>query len=117
MEFDNNRPIYLQIADNFCERILMGDLAPDARIPSVREYGAEIGVNPNTVARSYERLTETGVIYNKRGIGFFVSANAREIVLKSERESFLNVELPAFRRRAELLSISPEELIEKIKQQ
>lgn len=115
MEFDNNKPIYLQIADAFCERILSGELNPDDRIPSVREHGAQIGVNPNTVARSYERLTDSGIIFNKRGIGFFVTGNAREIILENERRSFFETELPAFRRRAELLSIRPEELIEKLK--
>ena len=115
MEFDSNRPIYLQIADSFCERILVGELSPEDRIPSVREFGAEIGVNPNTVARSYERLTETGVIYNKRGIGFFVAPSAREIVLESERSRFFGTELPAFRRLAELLSITTDELINHLK--
>ena len=71
MEFNSNRPIYLQICDWICERILSGDLAPDSRIQSVREFGAEIGVNPNTVMRSYEKLTADGIIYNKRGIGYF----------------------------------------------
>ena len=58
MEFDSNKPIYIQIADNLCERILSGEFKPGGRIPSVREWGAEIGVNPNTVARSYEILTD-----------------------------------------------------------
>ena len=52
MEFDNNKPIYVQIADNICERVLSGEFKPGDRIPSVREWGARIGVNPNTVARS-----------------------------------------------------------------
>ena len=110
MEFDSNKPIYLQIADAFCDRILSGELSPEDRIPSVREYGAEIGVNPNTVARSYEQLTDTGVIYNKRGIGFFVASDARATVLQAQRRNFFETELPAFRRRAELLGITPEEL-------
>ena len=67
MEFDSNKPIYIQIADNLCERILSGEFKPGGRIPSVREWGAEIGVNPNTVARSYEILTDRKVIYNQRG--------------------------------------------------
>ena len=73
MEFDSNKSIYLQIYDAICESILSGSLCADARIASVREYGAEIGVNPNTVMRSYEKLTNDGIIYNKRGIGYFIS--------------------------------------------
>lgn len=105
MEFNSNRSIYLQICDAICERILSGDLAPDARIPSVREYGAEIGVNPNTVMRSYEKLTAEGIIYNRRGIGYFISAEARTIVLEAQRKEFMENELPAILRRMELLGI------------
>ena len=64
MEFDSNRPIYLQILDAICDQILEGTLQPDGRIPSVRDYGAQLGVNPNTIMRSYEKLTNDGIIYN-----------------------------------------------------
>ncbi len=107
MEFNSNKSIYLQICDSICERILSGDLAPDARIPSVREYGAEIGVNPNTIMRSYEKLTSEGIIYNRRGIGYFISTDAREIVLEAQRKDFLENELPAIRRRMALLGLDP----------
>ena len=56
MEFNSNKAIYLQISDIICEKILSGELKADDRIPSVREYGASIGVNPNTVMRTYEKL-------------------------------------------------------------
>ena len=110
MEFDSNKPIYLQIADVICNRILQGDLKGEDRIPSVREYGAQIGVNPNTVARTYDTLTERGVIYNKRGIGFFVAENACQIIRKESREIFLKDELPAFAAKARLLGIDNNEL-------
>lgn len=110
MEFDSNKPIFLQICDDVYEKILTGRLERDQRIPSVRDYGAEIGVNPNTVMRAYEKLTGEGVIYNKRGIGYFISMGAREIVLTREREEFLHKELPEIRRRMELLGISPDVL-------
>lgn len=105
MEFDDNRPIYIQIADAISDRVLSGDLKPGARIPSVREWAAEIGVNPNTVARSYELLTERGVIFNRRGIGFFLADDSVEIIRADNRRTFLDEELPAFLRRAELLGI------------
>lgn len=113
MEFDNNRPIYLQIYDTICERILSGEFAPDDRIPSVREYGADIGVNPNTVMRTYEKLTSDNIIFNKRGIGYFVSPDADKTVLANERKKFINEELPAIRKRMELLGIDFSELSEK----
>lgn len=108
MDFDSNRPIYLQICDAICERILSGELGTDSRLLSVREYGAGIGVNPSTVMRSYEKLTEDGIIYNKRGIGYFVAQDAPRIVLEKERKSFIENEVPAFLHRMRLLGLGKE---------
>ncbi len=105
MDFHNEKPIYLQIADVFCEQILSGQLKADDRIPSVREYGAQIGVNPNTVMRVYEKLTAEGIIYNKRGIGYFVSADARNRILEAQKAEFLAKEVPAILRKLELLGL------------
>ena len=105
MEFNSNKPIYLQICDAICEQILSGTLRPDERIPSVREYGAEIGVNPNTIMRSYEKLTADGIIYNRRGIGYFISPDALETVLEAQRKDFLENELPQILKRMKLLGL------------
>ena len=107
MEFNSNKSIYLQICDAICEQILSGTLRPDERIPSVREYGAEIGVNPNTIMRSYEKLTADGIIYNRRGIGYFICENALETVLEAQRKEFMEEELPQILRRMKLLGIDP----------
>lgn len=107
MEFNSNKSIYLQICDAICEQILSGTLRPDERIPSVREYGAEIGVNPNTIMRSYEKLTADGIIYNKRGIGYFISPDALGTVLEAQRKDFLKNELPQILKRMKLLGIDP----------
>lgn len=105
MNFNADKPIYLQIADSISERILSGELKGDDRIPSVREYGAEIGVNPNTMMRSYDKLLSEEILYNKRGIGYFVAPDAREKVLSVQREAFLREELPIIRRRMQLLGL------------
>ena len=110
MEFNSNKSIYLQICDSICEQILSGELEADARIPSVREYGSNIGVNPNTVMRSYEKLTSDGIIYNKRGIGYFICPDAKETVLQAQRREFIENEVPAFLKRMELLGITLEEI-------
>ncbi len=105
MDFHGEKPIYLQIADVFCENILAGALKADDRIPSVREYGAQIGVNPNTVMRVYEKLTADEIIYNKRGIGYFVSPDARKKILEVQKTEFLEKDVPAIRRKMELLGL------------
>mgnify|MGYP002520020585 FL=1 len=108
MEFDSNKPIYLQILDNICDQILDGTLKPDGRILSVREYGANLGVNPNTIMRSYEKLTNDGIIYNRRGLGYFISPDAREKVLDIKRKEFIDTVLPKIRRQMQLLGIGTE---------
>lgn len=110
MEFNSNKSIYLQICDVIYEAILNGELLPDTRIPSVREYGAEVGVNPNTVMRAYEKLTGEGIIYNRRGIGYFISSDARETVLHEQKKEFLENEMPKIIRRMNLLGIDISEL-------
>ncbi len=105
MNFNTDKPIYLQIADVISNRILAGDLKGGDRIPSVREYGADIGVNPNTMMRSYETLTDDGIIYNKRGIGYFVADDAKETVLAAQRKDFIEKEVPAIRERMKLLGL------------
>lgn len=108
MEFDVNRPIYLQIYDTICDQVLSGALVPDGRIPSVREYGAQLGVNPNTIMRTYEKLMTDGIIYNKRGLGFFISQDAREKVLEYKKTEFVNETVPKIRRQLQLLGFGPE---------
>ena len=111
MEFNAHKPIYLQICSQLYEQILRGDLKADDRIPSVRDYGIQLGVNPNTIMRSYEHMTAAGVIYNKRGIGYFVAENAKELVLSQMKEEFLKDELPQVIKKMHLLGISTEDFI------
>jgi DNA-binding transcriptional regulator YhcF (GntR family) len=107
MDFQADKPIYLQIADGICDRILSGELASADRIPSVREYGAELGVNPNTMMRSYDKLLTEGIVYNKRGIGYFIAPDAREKILEQQRRVFLEKEVPAIKARMILLGLDP----------
>ncbi len=111
MDFVGDKPIYLQIYDTICERILSGGIAAGDRVPSVRETGAELGVNPNTVMRSFEKLTADGIIFNKRGIGYFVSENATEIVLAAQRKDFLENCLPQMLKRMRLLGLDAAQLL------
>lgn len=106
MEFNPHKPIYLQICSQMYERILNGELKSEDRIPSVRELGVELGVNPNTIMRSYENMTNAGIIYNKRGIGYFIAENAKDLVLKLMKDEFLNTELPEVVKKMKLLGIT-----------
>lgn len=112
MEFSEEKPIWRQIYDLVCTRILSGEWTENSRIVSVRELAADVGVNPNTVMRSYEKLESDKIIYNRRGIGFFVVEGAKDHILEIERSEFLTRELPVLLERMRLLGITLEEFTE-----
>ena len=110
MEFNEPRSIYLQIADQIRERILQGEWQDGERIPSIRELAIELGVNPNTVTRSYQALLDWGIVANQRGRGYFVSERAAERALTGMREEFVRDELPRVVRAMQTLGIGLDEL-------
>jgi DNA-binding transcriptional regulator YhcF (GntR family) len=110
MEFKDNEPIYLQIAGYVSEQILLGKWAAEDKVPSVRELAVALQVNPNTVMRTYEQLQNQEVIYNKRGIGFFVAPDALRKIKTFRKERFLQQDLPEFFRNLFLLEISLDEI-------
>lgn len=110
MDFKSSKGIFLQIADNLCHQILDGKLKPGDRVPSVRDLAGEFEVNRNTVMRTYTNLQEAGIFDNKRGIGFFISENAVELVLASEKTNFFTNELPDFIRKVNLLKLNSTDL-------
>lgn len=111
-DFSNtNRAIYLQIADEIADRVVLGQLQPDCRVPSVREYAAQVGVNVNTVVKAYDQLSDDGVIYNKRGLGYFVAPDAAARIAARRREEFIDGGvIDNFFKQLSMLGISEEEL-------
>lgn len=112
MDFRNTKSIFLQIADNISERVVEGRYAPGDKIPSVRELAAEMGVNPNTVVRTFNELQSRGIIENKRGVGYFVGEDAPDLIRQWKKKEFFETDLPAFMHQVKLLGISFEELKE-----
>lgn len=110
MQFKDEKAIYIQIAEFVMEKILTGEWLPDQKIPSVRDLGGELEVNPNTVMRAYDMLQQQDIIYNKRGLGFFVGGVARDSVKNLKKRQFIEVELPQFFHNLNLLGISMEEI-------
>lgn len=110
MEFKDNQSIYLQIADLFCENILLNKWNSGDRIPSVREMAVNIEVNPNTVMRTFTYLQDKGIIFNKRGIGYFVAEDGLEKTKALRKENFMSQELPLIFKEMSLLNISLEDV-------
>ena len=111
MRFSDDKPIYLQIADIVATRILSGDYKPGERIPALREFSAELEVNINTVIRSLDYLQQNGIIYNKRGLGFFVESSAIESIKAVRRKLFLETTIPKVAAEMQVLGITWDEVM------
>ena len=105
MNFNNEKAIYLQMADRLCDEIVAGQYHDDERIPSVREYAVLLQVNINTAMKAYDQLARDEIIYNKRGIGYFVKAGARQKIMAARRTEFMQQQLPELFRNMRLLGI------------
>lgn len=105
MEFRESQPIYLQIADHVCEKILLQEWSPGDRIPSVREFAVMTSVNPNTIMRTYEFLQEKEIIHIVRGIGFSVSEKGLRNAQTYRRTQFIERDMPFFFRSMVLLDL------------
>ncbi|MCI6672674.1 MAG: GntR family transcriptional regulator [Prevotella sp.] len=112
MNFNNNKAIYEQIADRLCDEIIAGQYKSDGRIPSVREYAVTLEVNTNTAVKAYELLAREEIIYNKRGLGYFVAPEAPKQIAIQRKKEFLQTMLPEVFRQMELLSIDIGEVIQ-----
>lgn len=110
MEFDASKPIFQQIADTLLALILQGKWPSEERIPSVRDIAVEFEVNPNTAMRSYTYLQERDIIFNKRGVGYFVAPEGATKALNVKREEFLNQDIPKLFEKMETIEMSIEEL-------
>jgi len=88
INFDESKPIYLQIADAIKKAIVRGEYGMGDKVPSVRELAIELKVNPNTVQHAYQELLREEVIFTKRGQGNFVTEDPEK--LRELRESMLN---------------------------
>ena len=110
MIFTNDKAIYIQMADRLCDEILADKYKDDDRIPSVREYAVLLEVNANTVVKAYDELSRANIIYNKRGLGYFVTPGAKKQILKARKKEFMKERLPELFRQMQLLGITLEDV-------
>lgn len=115
--FTQDRPIYLQISDRICDEILAGTYGDDMRIPSVRDYGAMLQVNTNTAVKAYEQLSRDGIIYQRRGMGYFVTAGARDRIMEQRREQLMKTTLSKLFDDMKLLNISIDDVVREYNKQ
>ena len=110
-EWNDSQPIYRQLRDRVVAMILDGVLNESDPLPSVRNVAAEFRVNPLTVLKAYQELVDEELVEKKRGLGMFVKAGARNLLLKGERQKFLAEHWPRVAATIQRLGITPKELM------
>jgi GntR family transcriptional regulator len=116
-EWNDSQPIYRQLRDRVVAMILDGVLKEGDPLPSVRNVAAEYRVNPLTVLKSYQELVDEQLVETKRGLGMFVNAGARNLLLKGESRKFLAEEWPRVAATIQRLGLTPRELLRAAKRQ
>src|SRR5690606_34250939 len=114
-QWSDDQPIYRQLQQEVTDLILRGDAGEGESVPSVRQLSADYRINHLTVAKAYQALVDEGLLEKRRGLGMFVAAGARAVLLAREREKFMAQELPAFWQRARDLGLNEKELVDKIR--
>jgi GntR family transcriptional regulator len=110
-EWNDSQPIYRQLRDRVVAMILDGVLKEGDPLPSVRNVAAEYRVNPLTVLKGYQQLVDEGLVESRRGLGMFINAGARSMLLLGERQRFLGEEWPRIHAIIQRLGLKAEELL------
>ena len=110
MEFQNNNPIFLQITDWICDKVLRGEIQIGQQLPSVRDLAVQLEVNPNTVQRSFERLISQDIVVTQRGKGNYLTADAFSRIEDFRRQRLLDEALPKLADEMMLLGVKPAEV-------
>ena len=111
-EWNDNQPIYRQLRDRVVAMILDGVLKEGDPLPSVRNVAAEDRVNPLTVLKGYQQLVDEDLVEKRRGLGMFIKAGARNLLLQGERKKFLAEQWPRVYATIQRLGLKPEELLQ-----
>ena len=113
----DGQPIYRQLRDRVVDMILDDVLKEGDPLPSVRNVAAESRVNPLTVLKAYQELVGEQLVETKRGLGMFVKAGARDLLLQAETQKFLSEQWPRIAATIQRLGLTPEELLEAAKRE
>jgi GntR family transcriptional regulator len=111
-EWNDNQPIYRQLRQRVIAMILDGVLKEGDPLPSVRNVAAEYRVNPLTVLKSYQELADEELVEKRRGLGLFIKAGARQVLLEGERQKFVGEEWPRILATIQRLGLKAEELLD-----
>ncbi len=105
MNFKPNYPIYLQVADVICEKLLKGEWRNGDKLPALKDLAVTTSVNPNTVIKSLGYLVDNNILSTQRGVGYFLTDNARAITMDLKRKQFVDEVLPEVFASMDLLGL------------
>ena len=111
---DENRPIFVQIAERIENDIIAGELAEETQVPSTNQFASFYQINPATAAKGVNLLVDQGILYKKRGLGMYVAPGAREKLLEKRREQFFEQYVAPMLQEAEKLGITMDQVTEMI---
>ena len=115
-QWNDSQPIYWQLKERTIAMILDGTLTEGEALPSVRTVASDFQLNPITVSKSYQALVDDDLVEKRRGLGMFIRTGARQKLMESERQKFLNEEWPAMVLRIQQLGLDTNKLIQSAKE-
>ena len=110
-DWNDSQPIYRQLRDRVVHMILEGALKEGDPLPSVRNVAADYRVNPLTVLKGYQQLVDEELVEKRRGLGMYVVQGARNLLLKGERQRFVDEEWPKIFATIQRLGLKPSDLL------
>src|ERR1700733_12605367 len=110
-DWNDNQPIYRQLRDRVIAMILDRVLDEGDALPSVRNVAAEFRVNPLTVLKAYQQLVDEQIVEKRRGMGMYINAGARELLLRAERQRFLKEQWPTIHATIQRLGLTSKDLL------
>lgn len=113
IDYQSRTPIYVQIANEIEKCIIRGQLKPDDQMPSIRELASELGINPNTVKKSYSELENKNIIRSISTKGTFITSKIEEMVQNKIEASFETIQKEV--DELKMLGLSIEDVRERIK--
>lgn len=115
LDFNDERSIYLQIAESIEDDIIKGLIEEETQIPSTNQMAVLYKINPATAGKGINILVDRGILYKRRGIGMFVMKGARKQIQEERKGSFFDKYVASLMSEARKLGISTEELIDMIR--
>lgn len=112
--FNEDVPIYIQVRQEIEKAIINGAIPEGEMVPSIRKVAQDYKINPQTVSNALSELVSEGIIFKKRGVGFFVKDKAKKILRKQKAEQFRKQELHSTIKKGYMLGIKKREFIDAI---